>query len=164
MALTNDRSSRVRVYGLDLEGVRALVRSAPDGVANNIAPELEKIGQQGVQDIQDRIINSPTKTGIKAVAKGLRSDPGRIRGAEELKNTNRPRIGGKSMYDSVDSKVQINKRSVSLRFGWLDGKPGYSFFQEHGTSNGVPAMHALTDAKAKAEGEIQQVIRNVKWR
>ena len=164
MALQNDRSNRVRVYGLDLEGVRALVRSAPDEVAKNIAPELEKIGAQAVLDIRDRIVNSPTKTGFRAVAKGLRSDPGRIRGAAELAKTNRPRIGGKSMYDSVDSKVRINKKSVSLRFGWLDGKPGYAFFQENGTSNGVVGMGALTDARLKAEGEIQQVIRNVKWR
>ncbi len=65
------------------------------------------------------------------------------------------------MYDSVNYKVSVNAKSVSLRFGWITGRPGYAFFQEYGTSNGVPAMHALTDAKVKASVEIKNLLNKV---
>lgn len=153
--------NRIRVTGLEFDDIRKLIRTKPDQITKDVEEGLREIGAQGVRDIRERIEEASTKTGAEAKARGDRSTSGRIRGAEEARNSGRPRVAGKSMRDHVDQEVKVNKRSISLRFGWINGRPGYAFFQEYGTSNGVPAMHALTDAKLKADIEIKLLLRKL---
>lgn len=150
--------SRVRVTGPDFNQIRELVRTRPDQVTSEIAEELREIGADAVREMRRTIENSTTKTGAAAQADGKRSTAGRVRGRDEAAASSRPRVGGKSMRDSVDQEVRVNRRSISLRFGWLNGRPGYAFFQEYGTSNGVPAMHALTNARLNADTKIRRVL------
>jgi hypothetical protein len=151
---------RVRVRGLDFEDIRELIRTKPDQITTEVEDGLREIGADAVRDMRERIEKSTTKTGKEAARLGHRPNAGRVRGAAEAKGS-RPRIGGKSMRDSVDQEVKVNRRSISLRFGWLNGRPGYAFFQEYGTSNGVPAMHALTDAKANADVKLKILLRRL---
>lgn len=162
----NGGVDRVRVTGLDLETVRQRILSGPDDVTAQAAEVMRQIGAQAVRDIRNTIENSPTKTGYRQAARGLRGGPGRERGKSEAAASNRPRTasGGRSMKDAVDQEVKINKRSVSLGFGWITGRPGYAFFQEYGTSNGVPAMRALTNASQKAHVELLKSLKKVRYR
>jgi len=152
--------SRVRVHGVDFEDMRELIRTKPDKVTAEVEAVLQTIGADAVRDMRETIKDAETRTGRRQQARGKRSTAGRIRGAGEV-TASRPRYGGKSMLDSVDQKVRVNRRSISLRFGWINGRPGYAFFQEYGTSNGVPAMHALTDAKLLADIKLKILLRNL---
>lgn len=146
--------SRYRTTGSDFKTLRALIYSRPGVIAEKVANELENIGAFAVDTMQDTIERSTTKTGAAQQAKGLRSTAGRIRGDAERKADKRG-PNGKSMIDSVSYKVNRNirtsttsraKNNLSLRYGWLNGTPGYVWFQEHGTSNGVKGMNALGEA------------------
>jgi hypothetical protein len=161
----NSGVNRVKVTGLDLETIRQRILTAPDQITQEVAEELKQIGAQAVRDMRERVEQSVTVTGQKAQAAGKRSTAGRVRGRAEAATSGRPRTasGGRSMRDAIDQEVRINKRSVSLRFGWITGRPGYAFFQEYGTSNGVPAMHALTDASVKAHVELKKALGKVKY-
>jgi len=76
--------------------------------------------------------------------------------------TSLDRIDTKVMYDSVDYIARKNKRSVSLRFGWIKGTPGYAAFQEYGVSNRTyEPMHALTDARLSADIKIASILRKL---
>lgn len=162
----NSGVNRVKVTGLDFETIRQRILTAPDEITTQIAEQLRQIGATAVRDMRDTIEKSVTPTGSKAMAEGKRSTAGRVRGRTEAAQSNRPRTasGGRSMKDAVDQQVKVNKRSISLRFGWITGRPGYAFFQEYGTSNGVPAMHALTDASLKANIELKKVLRRVRYK
>ena len=150
--------NRVRVTGMDLDDLRAYILTKPDQVTAEIADQLQEVGAEAVRDMRDTIENSTTKTGAQAMRSGQRGTAGRVRGRDEAATSGRPRVGGKSMRDRVDFNVKVNKRSISLRFGWLDGRPGYAFFQEYGTKNGVKAMHAFTNARANAEVKIKAIL------
>lgn len=152
--------SRVRVHGVDFEDIRELIRTKPEQVTKEVEAILQTIGADAVRDMRETVDAAETRTGRKALAEGKRSTAGRVRGANEV-TTSRPRYGGKSMLDSIDQKVRVNRRSISLRFGWINGRPGYAFFQEYGTSNGVPAMHALTDAKLLADIKLRTMLRGL---
>lgn len=153
--------TRIKVTGADFDEIRARILSAPDQVTQEIASAFEAVGAQAVEDMKQRIQDATTKTGQEQKRLGHRPTAGRVRGSSENSLKSRPRVAGRSMIDSVTYKVSTNRRSVSLRFGWLSGRPGYAFFQEYGTSNGVPAMHALTDARAKADIEIMRILRRI---
>lgn len=150
--------TRVKVSGPDFGEIRELVRTAPDRATQDIADRLRPIAADAVREMRTTIEQAVTKTGAAAQAKGLRSTAGRVRSREEASRSNRPRVAGKSMRDSVDQVVRVNKRTVSMRFGWLNGRPGYAFFQEYGTGNGVPAMHALTNARLNADTKVKRVL------
>jgi hypothetical protein len=49
-----------------------------------------------------------------------------------------------------------------FHFGWNDGTPGYSIFQELGTKNGITAMHALQYARQFAAAELKLRSKNAK--
>jgi hypothetical protein len=120
--------------------------SKPGQVTQDVAEALREIAGQGVRDMRQSVITSTTKTGRARAALG-QGEPGRI-------------VTGK-MLNSIDQKITVNKNSVTMNFGWLNGRPGYAFFQEYGTSNGVPAMHALTDAQVKARIELRRVLKDL---
>jgi hypothetical protein len=157
MAMQDSRSNRVSVKGLDFMEIRELVNKKPGQIIGDATTILRTIGAGAVRDMRDTITNEDGVTKIQQ--RGERK--GRVRPQGDSTFASRPRVGGKSMRDSVDYQVRVNKSSVSLRFGWINGRPGYAFFQEYGTSNGVPAMHALTDAKAKATSELQNHLRRL---
>lgn len=154
--LRDVRSSRVKVTGLDFGDIRELINKKPEQIKGVAADVLREIGADAVRGMRQTIETASTKTGQ---AQGRE---GRVRDKGDPSMKYRPRIGGKSMRDSVDYEVRQNQKSVSLRFGWLTGRPGYAFFQEYGTKNGVPAMHALTDARTKALAELQSRLKVIK--
>lgn len=68
---------------------------------------------------------------------------------------------------------KISDAKYKFEFGWLNGEPGYAIFQEHGTKNGVRAMHALEYAAQFARTELGflgnsnkavRVSRAARWR
>jgi hypothetical protein len=153
---------RVYVTGMDFEQMRELIRTKPDQVTDQAAEALRIIAADGVRNMRQTIQGAVTKTGETQMRLGYRATPGRVRGRGEPSLRYRPRIAGRSMLDSVDQEVKVNKRSVSMRFGWLSGRPGYAYFQEFGTSNGVEGMHALRDAKVQAELDLMKAMRKLK--
>ena len=153
----NGGVNRVRVTGLDFGEIRELINKKPEQIVGDAATVLREIGADAVRDMRDTITNEDGVTKIQQRGERV----GRVRPQGDSSFKSRPRVAGRSMRDSVDYQVRVNKNSVSLRFGWLNGRPGYAFFQEYGTSNGVPAMHALTDAKAKAASELQTRLKRL---
>lgn len=137
----NNGVNVVRVTGMDFDQMRAFFASAPTVIGDQVEDGLREIAADGVRNMRDRIETASTKTGL---AQGR---TGRV-------------VTGK-MRDSVDQQVRRNKNNVSMRFGWLNGRPGYAFFQEYGTSNGIPAMHALTDAQLEADIKVTQLLKKV---
>lgn len=138
----NNGVNKVVVTGMDFDQMRQFFASAPGVVGDKVEEELRGIAANGVRNMRERIETASTKTGL---ADGR---TGRV-------------VTGK-MRDSVDQQIRRNGNNVSMRFGWINGRPGYAFFQEYGTSNGIPAMHALTDAQLEADIELQQFLKNVK--
>lgn len=54
------------------------------------------------------------------------------------------RVDSGKMRDSVKWEGRKDAKGVyRFRFGWINGTPGYSIFQEYGTKNGVVGMDAL---------------------
>jgi len=143
----NGGVNRIKVTGKDFETMRVLIQSKPNQISVKVREGLRLIAAQGVRDMRETVKNSTTKTGLARAARG-EGQAGRI-------------VTGK-MLNVIDQEIRTNKNRITMRFGWLNGRPGYSFFQEYGTSNGVPAMHALTDAKLKASIEVDQLLRNIK--
>jgi hypothetical protein len=157
--------NRYRTTGPDLKDIRHFFNSRPGVIANKVANELENIGSFAVDTIKDVIERSVTPTGARAEAAGLRSTAGRVRGEAERKADHRQ--GGKSMIDSVSYKVNRNipktpksraKNNITLRYGWLSGTPGYAWFQENGTSNGVKGMGALAEADLFTESLLKRYL------
>jgi len=138
--------NRIRVTGIDLETMRERILSKPDEVTDEIYGKLNNVGDEAVVEMKDIITNSPTPTGVARAAAGG-NGPGRIDTGE--------------MINRVEQITRKNKRSVSLRFGWLYGRPGYSFFQEYGTKF-IEGMHALTDARSHADIKVAQILRGRK--
>lgn len=139
----NSGVNRIKVTGPDFDTIRERILSAPDVIADQVLAVFDEVGSEAVDEMKDTITNASTKTGAARVAAGG-NGPGRI-------------DTGK-MIDAVSYIARKNARRVSLRFGWLYGRPGYAFFQEYGTSNGVPAMHALTNARVHADIKIKRAL------
>ena len=137
----NNGVNKVVVTGMDFDQMRQFLATAPGVIGDKVEEELRLIAADGVRNMRDRIATASTKTGM---AEGR---TGRV-------------VTGK-MRDSVDQQIRRNKNNVSMRFGWLNGRPGYAFFQEYGTSNGIPAMHALTDAQLEADIAIDRFLKKV---
>lgn len=56
-----------------------------------------------------------------------------------------------------DGGHKVSDTKYEFYFGWIDGTPGYSIFQELGTKNGIVAMHALQYARQFAASELKLV-------
>lgn len=66
------------------------------------------------------------------------------------------RVDTGNMVDAISWRGQkISNEKYKFEFGWLDGTPGYSIFQEHGTKNGVAAMNSLAFATEFARAELR---------
>lgn len=82
------------------------------------------------------------------------------------KGIERSRKGGKpgrrdtdKMRDSVWAKAYKEGTRYRAEVGWLDGRPGYAIFQEHGTRNGIVGMDALRKAGDYIEAEMDKLAR-----
>jgi hypothetical protein len=121
---------KVKTEASQFDKVRTKILGWPEEVAREVYwPELEKIGQEGVELIRFLILsNKDTK---KYERTGV---PGRV-------DTGR-------MVDSVTSRARERSgNSFSLFVGWIRGEPGYAIFQEQGTKNGVRALNAIGQAE-----------------
>jgi hypothetical protein len=124
---------RVKTEAKNFDAVRAKILGWPEEVAEETYyPQLEIIAQNGKAIIQDIILSSTTPTG-----EARRSSGG---GSAGRYNTG-------EMYKQVRARVRKRVRGFSAFVGWLEGKPGYTIFQEHGTKNGVKGMEAVSQSR-----------------
>lgn len=134
---------RVKTERQKFDAIRSIIRTWPTEVAREVYfPELEKIANNGKEYMRYIILASETDTGRARAAQGG-NGPGRV-------DTG-------TMYDSVRARVNVNKNSFSALVGWLDGRPGYAIFQEHGTKNGVKGMEAVQQAQEYMLSEIRKL-------
>jgi hypothetical protein len=134
---------RVKTERQKFDAIRSIIRTWPQEVAKEIYfPELEKIAENGKEYIRYIILASDTDTGRRRANNGG-NGPGRVDSG--------------TMYDSVRARVNVNKDSFSALVGWLDGRPGYAIFQEHGTKNGVKGMEAIQQAQEYMLSEIRKL-------
>ena len=96
--------------------------------------------------------------------------------AGKTTKTGKPgRVVTGTMWESVKWRQVSTGKKGYYRFelGWLDGKPGYSIFQEQGTKSGVIGMNALgytlewlrNEVVLLGRGSSKAVrTRNAKWK
>ena len=134
---------RVKTERQKFDAIRSIIRTWPEEVAREVYfPELEKIANNGKEYMRYIILSSETETGKKRANQGG-NGPGRVDTGV--------------MFDSVRARVNINKSGFSALVGWLDGRPGYAIFQEHGTKNGVKGMEAVQQAQEYMLSEIRRL-------
>lgn len=81
------------------------------------------------------------------------------------KSGKRGRIETGEMRDNVSSKVTDKQPdSATATFGWIDGTPGYEWFQElgfvHRGGAEVEGMYALTDAREEVVDDLKEDLRS----
>lgn len=82
------------------------------------------------------------------------TDTGRVRAARG--DGYAGRVDSGDMVNAITWRGQkISNEKYKFEFGWLDGEPGYSIFQEHGTKNGVQAMNSLAFATEFVRAELR---------
>lgn len=143
---------RVRTSGASFDDIRTMIRSKPGEVAEELAEEIRVLNVEAIRIMREIIERSSTKTGLALGRQG------RIRSLGEASLQSRPRVAGKSMRDHVTQVIRRNSNNISSSFGWVHGYPGYAQFQELGTSNGVPAMNALTEAALWYQQNMQRIL------
>lgn len=76
-----------------------------------------------------------------------------------------PRILTGDMIDSIGGKVEINGRGrVQGEFGFIDGEPFYTIFQERGRKDGsLSSMLAFATAQQQVIEEMQASFEQGKW-
>lgn len=111
---------------------------------------LQRITAEGADIMRNYLNTRPnwTDTGQKRKARGG-NGPGRV-------DTG-------TMRDSIkwSGKKDAKGRYV-FKFGWIDGQPGYSIFQEYGTKNGVEGMHSMEYATEFVRSMIKDLAQNGK--
>lgn len=111
---------RFKTEASALNAVRSKILGWPQEVMREVyKPQIEAIGQEGVEFIRDVIRTSTTKTGERRQERG-KGEPGRIKTGKMLK--------------SVNVRVRDRKVGFTMNVGWIRGEPGYAIFQELGTS------------------------------
>ena len=89
-----------------------------------------------------------TETGKKRAARGG-NGPGRKDSGDMIKGI-------------VWSGKKDGKGKYRFAFGWLNGTPGYSIFQEYGVEGGVKGMNSLQYAREFVRKEIRYLASNGK--
>lgn len=69
-----------------------------------------------------------------------------------------PRIRTGDMYNSIDARMTSRGERVSGNFGYIDGAPFYTVFQEYGTSRGITPARAFVDASLKLQATLRAKI------
>lgn len=119
---------RVQTEVENRNAVRSKIMGWPEHVAQTMYwPALDQIGKDGAEFMRGIIV------------------------AED-------RIDTWKMHNSVRSRPrQRAKDAYSLFVGWIDGKPGYAIFQEHGTRAGVVAMNSVSQTQEYMLSRIKQL-------
>lgn len=113
--------------GRDFNRLNSLVRGYLDKTLHEVYfPEFERIAQEGADVIRYVIATSSTPTGLAEGREG--------------------RIKTGAMIDSVGSKVNIGKTSMSAVAGFINNRPDYTIYQENGTRR-IQAMDAIIIAR-----------------
>lgn len=121
-----------------------------NGVAVSAVPEITtemtEIAERGKADMQRRISEAHTRTGIARVASGRGEHAGRR--VEDV------------MFDAVEARVSSPVPNVvNAEMGWLDKFLAYFGYQERGTTY-IPAMYALRDSSEIMRNEVKQFGRD----
>lgn len=128
--MSNWMNIRVKTEASNFNYVRSKIEGWPSEVVEEFYwPALEAIAREGRDIIREIIEGAETPTGRERAARG-EGEAGRIKSGK--------------MYNSVTTRVRRRvKNGFSVFTGWINGKPGYSIFQEQGTRNGIEAMNAI---------------------
>lgn len=126
---------RIKTEPAKMKHVQARIEGFPEqAVEKFLFQRLQSITAMGADVMRNYIKYERrlvTKTGLARVAKGGKYAT---------------RVDSERMVDSVKWEGRKVGNKYKFRFGWIDGEPGYSIFQEHGTSNGVVGMESLAYA------------------
>lgn len=125
-------------------------------VQTEIPAVMEEVVAQGELEMKQIITDSTTPTGEKRAA-GQRSskrDAGLgIAG----------RVESDDMRQSVTSDVQVEDKSVTGKFGWIDNFEDYFAIQEDGYG-AIKAMHALltsfTNARERLRAKLNTIVKD----
>lgn len=121
---------RIQTENENRNAVRNKIMGWPEEVAQKrYWPALQQIGRNGVQ-FQRSIIERLDRIDTGDMKRGV--------------------------------KMRANKRAgnaFTLFVGWVDGRPGYSIFQEHGTRSGVVAMDSIAQTREYMLSQIEQLAR-----
>lgn len=145
---------RIKTEAAALNAVRSKILGWPEEVMREVyRPQIEAIGEEGVEFIQNIIRTSETKTGRKRVERG-KGEAGRIKTGK--------------MINSVKAVIRDRKVGFTMNVGWVRGVPGYAIFQELGTAaepgddifkgrDGIRGMDAIGQAHEFMLHRLRQV-------
>jgi len=124
---------RIRTESANMNKVVARIEGYPEEATQKyFFQALQSISASAADVMRSYIESNPavfTPTGEARKASGG-NGPGRVKTG--------------AMRDAVKWRGgKDGKNKYSFQFGWIDGAPGYSVFQEYGTKNGVTAMNAI---------------------
>jgi hypothetical protein len=137
---------RVKTEKENFNAVRSKIISWPEEVMATVyKPQLIAIADEAVGYIRHIIATETTPTGERR---------------KEERGGEAGRIETGKMRDAVKKRVRSSegkRQRFAIFVGWIDGKPGYSIFQEQGTSNGVKAMNSIGQAQEFMISEIRRL-------
>ena len=144
----------------DTRDIVGYFKAQAEGIELAAVSAMRSTVEGAVENMHNTIRTKTTETGDER-ASGA-SSSSRDRGYGEA-----GRIETRDMYDAVSGEVSadgdITKEQVTVilgRFGWLDGGPDYTEFQEDGTS-AIEPMHALLTASLWANEDLDGKIIGV---
>lgn len=138
-------SIRISSDGKEIKKLAAAVVRKPEEIlVKYYFQQVQRIAFEA-RRLMIKIINeAETETGRRRALKG--GKPGRI-------ETGR-------MVEKVWARAyKTGSGGIAATVGWLDGRPGYAVFQEHGTRGGIVAMNALRAAGDYIEQEMDKLSR-----
>lgn len=123
----------------------SIERAPEEFFVKNYYRQIQRIAFDARRLIVEIIEESETPTGQRRAASG-QGRPGRVDSEDMLK--------------AVWARIsKVGDKSYRMDVGWLEGKPGYAIFQEHGTRTGIKAMNALNRAADYIEDEVNKLAR-----
>lgn len=126
---------RLKTDKANFNAVRNKIVGYPEEVfARVLEPQLVELGEGALELMREIVRTSVTPTGEERATRG--GQPGRI-------DTGKLINGLRSRVRMGEGKAQ----RFSMFVGWIDGKPGYAIFQEHGVQGGVKGMEATFAAQ-----------------
>lgn len=118
----------------------------PGVIAQKFSLAKDQLG-----DDADQIVDDVTERGAETMRQIVL-----IGGVKNKEPTGGPRARTWAMFDSIDAKAGTNARGRSQgEFGYIDRAPGWTPYQELGTSFGIIPLHALATAMNEVEWELQ---------
>ncbi len=134
-----------RKQGGGLYQMAARISRAPEEIfVKYYYQKVQKIAFEARRIILNTIDESVTAKGIARARNGGKS------GRE---------VSGKMKKGVWARAYKASANRYRAEVGWLDGRPGYAIFQEHGTRNGIVAMDSLRKAGDYIEAEMDKLGR-----